>query len=104
MSNLKEQKYWIEKLTEAAMKDFPDNIGEDHSNVLAEIEDRINTIQEKVYGRVEPTVKSVLVEINELTQYIPGNTEDEFTLETIVALIAMQVDLLAAMLGIELEE
>lgn len=101
-----ENKYWIAKLAKEAMEEIPNLIGEDNSSKLSEVESRIAVIQEHIYGVKAPSVKSVVQEMYEITQAIftQQTMGEPFNVEDLQGVFYMHIDLLANLLGIELED
>ncbi|MHC5226920.1 hypothetical protein ACYSNW_01435 [Enterococcus sp. LJL99] len=103
---LEENKYWITKLTSEAMVSIPTNPDKEHSEKLGEIQSRIQSLQEEIHGVKEPTVKSTVINLHELSAatFNRLDSEEPITIEEIQELFYMEIMCLAELLGIELED
>lgn len=98
---LLENKYWIARLAKEATEEIPDQIGEDNSSKLGEVQDRIQSIQSKIYGHKPPTVQSIVQELYELTS---ATFFEPISVSELQGLFYMEIEALADLLGVELKD
>lgn len=103
---LEENKYWITKLTNEAMVSIPTKPNKEHSEKLGEIQSRIQSLQKEIHGVKEPTVKSSVMNLHELSAatFKRLNSEEPIMIEELQELFYMEIMSLAELLGIELED
>ena len=97
---LEEHKKEIKELAQKTMNELPSEVSEDNFGDLGYLRALITDIQEGLYGTKDPTVKSVVQSLYELTSatfYEPISTGE------LQDLFYQDIETLAELLGIDLE-